>query len=60
MLGLEVGGKTQNDLRYEDGTVVIAENKKDIQNLLTFVKNQSRKKGPNFGKMAIRKNTTPD
>ena len=34
-----------NNLRYADGTVLIAENEKDVQILLDVVVNESHKKG---------------
>ena len=45
MAGLKIDGKTVNNLRYADNTVLIAENKKNLQNFLNFVKNENRKKG---------------
>ena len=45
MPGRKEGGKTINNLKYADDTVLIAENEKDFQNLLKVVKNKSRKKG---------------
>ena len=44
MPGLKLGGKIINNLRYADDTALIAENQKDLQNLLNVVKNESRKK----------------
>ena len=39
MPGLKIGGKIINNLRYADDTALIAENQKDLQNLLNVVKN---------------------
>ena len=65
MPGLETGGKIINNLRYADDTALIAENQKDLQNLLNVVKNESRKKGLDLnskktGVMFISKKTTPE
>ncbi|GFN89036.1 endonuclease-reverse transcriptase [Plakobranchus ocellatus] len=43
--GIKVGGQNINNLRYADDTVLIAENKEDLQKLLNIVKEESRKKG---------------
>ncbi|GFO04754.1 retrovirus-related pol polyprotein from type-1 retrotransposable element r2 [Plakobranchus ocellatus] len=43
--GIKVGGKNINNLRYADDTVLIAENKEDLQKLLNIVEEESRKKG---------------
>ncbi|GFN90606.1 endonuclease-reverse transcriptase [Plakobranchus ocellatus] len=43
--GIRVGGQNINNLRYADDTVVIAENKEDLQKLLNIVEEESRKKG---------------
>ena len=43
--GIKVGGKNVNNLRYADDTVLIAENEKDLQNLLDIVERESAKKG---------------
>ena len=65
MPGLKVGGKTINNLRYADDTVLIAENEKDLQNLLNVVKDESRKKGLDLNSkktevMVISKKTTKE
>ncbi|GFO49904.1 structural maintenance of chromosomes protein [Plakobranchus ocellatus] len=39
------GGSNINNLRYADDTVLIAENEKDLQQLLDIVKEESEKKG---------------
>ena len=64
MPGLEIGGKMIN-LRYADDTALIAENQKDLQNLLKVVKNESREKGLDLNSkktevMVISKKTTPE
>ncbi|GFO08712.1 endonuclease-reverse transcriptase [Plakobranchus ocellatus] len=43
--GIKVGGQTIKNLRYADDTVLIAENKEDLQKLLNIVEEGSRKKG---------------
>ncbi|GFO47360.1 endonuclease-reverse transcriptase [Plakobranchus ocellatus] len=43
--GIKVGGQNINNLRYADDTVLIAENKEDLQKLLNIVEEESRKKG---------------
>ncbi|GFO41281.1 endonuclease-reverse transcriptase [Plakobranchus ocellatus] len=43
--GIKVGGQNINNLRYVDDTVLIAENKEDLQKLLNIVEEESRKKG---------------
>ncbi|GFO30221.1 ankyrin-1 [Plakobranchus ocellatus] len=42
--GIKVGGQNINNLRYADDTVLIAENKEDLQKLLNIVEEESRKK----------------
>ena len=65
MPGLKIGGKIINNLRYADDTALIAENQKDLQNLLNVVKNGNRKKGWDLNSkktevMVISKKTTPE
>ena len=65
MPGLKIGGKIINNLRYADNTALIAENQKDLQNLLNVVKNESRKKGLDLNSkktevMVISRKTTPE
>ncbi|GFO08048.1 retrovirus-related pol polyprotein from type-1 retrotransposable element r2 [Plakobranchus ocellatus] len=43
--GIKVDGQNINNLRYADDTVLIAENKEDLQKLLNIVEEKSRKKG---------------
>ncbi|GFO30382.1 retrovirus-related pol polyprotein from type-1 retrotransposable element r2 [Plakobranchus ocellatus] len=43
--GIKVGGQSTNNLKYADDTVLIAENKEDLQKLLNIVEEESRKKG---------------
>ena len=43
--GIKVGGLNLNNLRHADDTVLMAENKEDLQQLLDIVKEESRKKG---------------
>ena len=62
---LKIGGKIINNLRYADEKALIAENQKDLQNLLNVVKNESRKKGLDLNSkktevMVISKKTTPE
>ncbi|GFN78228.1 retrovirus-related pol polyprotein from type-1 retrotransposable element r2 [Plakobranchus ocellatus] len=40
--GIKVSGHNINNLRYVDDTVLIAENKEDLQKLLNIVKKESR------------------
>ncbi|GFO09204.1 endonuclease-reverse transcriptase [Plakobranchus ocellatus] len=39
--GIKIGGSNINNLRYADDTVLIAENEKDLQQLLDIVKEES-------------------
>ncbi|GFO28243.1 endonuclease-reverse transcriptase [Plakobranchus ocellatus] len=43
--GIKIGGSNINNLRYADDTVLIAENEKDLPQLLDIVKEESEKKG---------------
>ena len=43
--GIKEGGHNINSLRYNDDTVLIAENKEDLQQLLDIVEEKSSKKG---------------
>ncbi|GFR64083.1 endonuclease-reverse transcriptase [Elysia marginata] len=43
--GIKVGGYNVNNIRYADNTVLITENKDDLQKLLNIVEEESRKKG---------------
>ncbi|GFO01374.1 retrovirus-related pol polyprotein from type-1 retrotransposable element r2 [Plakobranchus ocellatus] len=43
--GIKVGGQNINNLRYADDTMLIAENKEDLQKLINIVEEESRKKG---------------
>ena len=65
MPGLKIGGKIINNLRYADDTALIAENQKDLQNLLNVVNSESRKKGLDLNSkktevMVISKKATPE
>ena len=42
---IKVGGHNVNNTRYTDDTLLIAENKEDLQQLLDIVEEESRKKG---------------
>ena len=41
MKGVTVGGRNINNLRYADDTVLLAENKADLQNLLKISREKS-------------------
>ncbi|GFO46479.1 hypothetical protein PoB_007298400 [Plakobranchus ocellatus] len=43
--GIKVGGQNINNLRYADDTVLIPENKEDLQKILNIIEEESRKKG---------------
>ena len=43
--GIKVGGHKLNNLRHADVTVLMPENKEDLQQLLDIVEEESRKKG---------------
>ncbi|GFN90559.1 retrovirus-related pol polyprotein from type-1 retrotransposable element r2 [Plakobranchus ocellatus] len=43
--GIKVGGQNINNLRYADDTVLIAENKEDLQKLLNILKKKAERKG---------------
>ena len=64
MPGLKIDGKIINNLRYADDTALIAENQKELQNLLNVVKNKSRKKGLDLNskktEVIVIKKTTPE
>ncbi|GFO30487.1 endonuclease-reverse transcriptase [Plakobranchus ocellatus] len=45
--GIKVSVQSINNLRYADDTVLIAENKEDLQKLPNIVEEESRKKGSN-------------
>ncbi|GFN96885.1 endonuclease-reverse transcriptase [Plakobranchus ocellatus] len=51
--GIKVGGLNINSLRYTDDTVLIAENKEDLQKLLNIVEEESRKKELNNKKREV-------
>ena len=46
----EVGGHKVNNLKYADETVLIEENKEDLQQLLDIVEEQSSKQGIEYKK----------
>ena len=65
MPGLKIGGKIINNLRYADDTALIAENQKDLHNLIIVVKSGSRKMGLDMNSkktevMVISRKTTPE
>ena len=43
--GVKIGGKNINNLRYADDIILMAENPKELKNLLTKVKEDSQKFG---------------
>ena len=65
MPGIKVGGYNMNNIRYADDTVLIADNEKDLQEMLDTVVRESEKKGLSLNKnktevMVIsKKNCTP-
>ena len=54
-VGIKISGRNINDLRYADGTSLMAEIKEEIKNLLIKVKEESEKVGLklNIQKMKI-------
>ncbi|GFO39360.1 retrovirus-related pol polyprotein from type-1 retrotransposable element r2 [Plakobranchus ocellatus] len=42
--GIKVGGQNINNLRYADDTVLITENKEDLQKLLNILKKKAEKR----------------
>jgi len=44
-IGIKVGGKTTNNLRYADDTMLLAEDKEDMRKLLQKLKEESEKAG---------------
>ena len=48
--GLNIGGKNINNLRYADDTVLLAENEKDLQELVTKIKDESNLYGLKMNK----------
>jgi len=51
--GIKISGKNINNLRYADDTTLMAENKKELENLLMKMKEESEKVGL---KLNIQKN----
>ena len=43
--GIKIAGRTLNNLRYADGTTLMAESKEDLNSLLMKVKEESEKVG---------------
>ena len=43
--GIKISGRNINNLRYEDGTTVIAESEKELKSLLMKMKEESEKVG---------------
>ena len=41
--GIKIAGRNVNNLRYADGTTLMAENEDELKNLLTKVKAESEK-----------------
>ena len=54
-IGIKIGGRNINNLRYTDGTTLVAESKEELKNLLMKVKEESEKVGLklNFQKTLI-------
>ena len=44
-IGIKIGGRTINNLRYADDTTVLAEDKEDMEKLLKKLKEESKKAG---------------
>ena len=63
--GIKIGGRTINNLRYADDTVLIAERQEDLQNLLDIVAVESKNLGPELNSkktevMVISRKTNPE
>ena len=43
--GIKIAGKNINNLRYADGTILMAESKEELKSLLMKVKEESEKTG---------------
>lgn len=43
--GITIGGQNVNNIRYEDDTVLIADTREKLQDMLTIVKEESEEKG---------------
>ena len=43
--GIKIAGRNTNNLRYEDGTTLMAESEKELQTLFMKVKEESEKVG---------------
>ena len=43
--GIEIAGRNINNLRYADGTTLMAESEEELKNLLMKVKDESEKVG---------------
>ena len=41
--GIKIAGRNINNLRYEDDTILMAENEEELKSLLMKVKQQSKK-----------------
>ena len=50
MPGIKVGGYNMNNIRYADDTVLIADNEKELQEMLDTVVRESEKKGLSLNK----------
>ena len=50
MPGIKVGGYIMNNIRYADDTVLIADNEKELQEMLDIVVRESEKKGLSLNK----------
>ena len=46
--GIKISGKNINNLRYADDTILMAESKKELENLLMKMKEESEKVGLKF------------
>jgi pentose-5-phosphate-3-epimerase len=44
-VGIKIGGRTINNLRYADDTTVLAEEKEDMEKLIKKLKEESKKAG---------------
>ena len=46
--GVKIAGRNINNLRYADGTTLMAESEEELKNLLMKVKEESEKAGSTF------------
>ena len=51
--GIKIAGRNINNLRYADGTTLMAESEEELRSLLMKVKDESEKVGSTFRKQRL-------